>query len=108
MAKRMSDDDVQDYVYKKMFGDLDKIESESLFKDSDSAVEGVADNAKPESQGSGGITITVEPLMRSTAEGGKLSSGDNDLDKEEDTDRKKGMMEISKMSPLMEQLHGKR
>lgn len=108
MAKRMSDDDVQDYVYKKMFGDLDRIESDSMFKDSDSAVEGIADNAKPESQESGGMKITIEPLMRGSAEGGKLSSGDNDLDAEEDKDRKKGMMEISKMSPLMEQLHGKR
>lgn len=103
MTKRMSDDDVQKYVFDKMFGDLDRIESESMFSDKDSAVEGVADNAKPESQESGGFKLTVEPLIRSTAEGGKLSSGDDDLD--EDEDHMKG---ISEMSPLMAQMHGGR
>jgi hypothetical protein len=105
MVKRMSDEDVQNYVFNKMFGDLDRIESKSLFSDADSAVSGAADNAKPESSESGGVKITIEPLMRATAESGKLSSGDDDLEKKEDKDRLKG---IGGMSSMMQQLHGKR
>lgn len=102
----MSDDDVQDYVYNKMFGDLDHIESKSLFDDDDAKEgDGMSDNAKPESQESGGMKITIEPIMRATAEGGKLSSGDDDLDEEETKDRLKGICE---MSPMMQQMHGKR
>jgi len=98
MVKRMSDDDVQEYVYNKMFGDLDRIESKSLFSDKDSAVAGIADNAKPESTETGGVKITIQPLMASAEEGGKPP-----LD--EDEDRLKG---IGGMSPMMERLHGKR
>ncbi len=106
MVKRMSDDDVQEYVYNKMFGDLDGIESHSLFdKGGEDAVSGTADNAKPESSESGGVKITIEPLMKATAEGGKLSSGDDEEEEDETKDRLKG---LSDMSPLMAQMHGKR
>ncbi len=106
MVKRMTDDDVQEYVYNKMFGDLDGIESHSLFdKGGEEAVSGTADNAKPANAESGGVKITIEPLMQATAEGGKLSSGDDDKEEEDEKDRMKG---IGDMSPLMAQLHGKR
>lgn len=105
MAKRMSDDDVMNFVYSKLFGDLDGIESRSLFDEEPGkmdAIEGTAANAEPESEESGGVKITVEPLMAATAEGDKLSSGD---DEEEDEDKLRG---IGQMSPLMAQLHGNR
>lgn len=102
MPKRMSDDDVMDYVYGKLFGDLDGIESHSLFdKQGEGAVEGTAANAEPESHGAGGMKITIEPLMAAAQEGGKESDDDDD----EDEDKLKG---IGEMSPLMAQLHGKR
>ena len=76
MVKRMSDDDVQNYVYGKLFGDLDGIESHSLFDEGgEGAVEGTAENAKPESTESGGMKITIEPLMMSATEGGRKTSG---------------------------------
>lgn len=105
MVKKMSDDDVMDYVYGKLFGDLDGIESHSLFdKDGEHAVEGTADNAEPDSKSAGGMKITIEPLMAASAEGAKMSSGD-DKDEEEEEDKYKG---LSGMSPLMAQMHGNR
>lgn len=105
MVKRMSDDDVMNYVYGKLFGDLDGIESHALFdEDGEHAVEGANANAEPESQGSGGVKVTIEPLMASVAEGEKMSSGD-DEDEDEEEDKLKG---IGGMSPLMAQLHGGR
>lgn len=105
MAKRMNDDDIMEHVYRQLFGDLDGIESHSLFdKDGENAVEGTASNAGPDMKGSGGMKITIEPLMASAAEGSKMSSGD-DEDEEDDDDKYKG---LGGMSPLMAQLHGKR
>lgn len=112
MAKRMSDDEVNDYVYRKIFGDLDGIEADSLFDKNDAGLEGgVADNAEPNSDNSGGIEITVKPLMKGAIEGGKKTDTNRDGAAEEDDDEDDEddkLAGISGMSPLMAQLHGKR
>ena len=101
--KRMNDDDVMNYVYGKMFGDLDGIEAGTLFDDED-PIQKNAPNAEPQSKGSGGVKITVEPVMAGVAETSKLSAGDEDQEEEED----KRLNGISRMSPLMAQLHPER
>lgn len=104
MVKRMSDDEVNSYVYSKMFGDLDKIEADTLFdKGGMDAISGTADHAKPESEMSGGVTITVKPIMAAAQEGGKES--DIAIAGEEKEDKLKG---IGSMSPMMSKLHGDR
>ena len=110
MPKRMNDDDVMNYVYGKLFGDLDGIESHALFDENEGTkgmheIEGTAMNAEPEEKGSGGVKMTIEPLMASVAETGKMSSGDDDKEDEDEKDRLKG---IGGMSSLMAQLHGSR
>lgn len=108
MVRRMSDDEIQEFVHNKMFSDLDGLETKSgLFDEGDhdeSDVEGIAENAEPESKGSGGVKITIEPLMQAARESGKPEAGDEDRE-EAEKDRLKG---ISGMSPLMAQLHGER
>jgi hypothetical protein len=105
MARRLTDDEIMDYTYNKIFGDLDGIRSGSDFSDSKSAVEGVPDNAG--TSGVEGINITVKPLMAGAAESGRPPEGGEPTpeDSEEEDDRIKG---IGKMSPLMAQLHGDR
>lgn len=106
MAKRMNDDEVMDYVYSKIMGDMDGIEAKNLFDDEETGLEsGTADNAEPASDNSGGIEITVKPIMKSAVEGGKPTDANRDGGEEEDDDDLKG---IGSMSPLMAQLHGTR
>lgn len=109
MAKRMSDDEVSNYVFSKMFGDLDGLEAQSLFDQDDTGVEdGTAEKAEPESDNSGGIKITVEPLMKGAEESGRTTDTRRDgasSDDDEDKDKLKG---IGGMSSLMSQLHGSR
>ena len=101
--KRMSDDEVMDFVYGKLFGDLDNIEADNMFKkDGEGDVEGMVSNAEPEMKGSGGVKVTIEPIMASTSEGSKPNKPTTD---DEDEDKLKG---IGGMSPLMAQLHGGR
>lgn len=105
MPKRMSDDDVMNYVYSKLFGDLDGIEAHSLFdEDGEGAVEGETPNAEPETQSSGGVKITVEPLMGGAQESGKPS--DTEIPGTDDEEERSNR--LASMSPLMAQLHGKR
>lgn len=100
MAKRMSDDEIADAAYRRIFGDLDGIRAGSMFGGDEDDVEGAAPHAgKP---GIEGVSIEVKPLMAAAEEGGKPDDIAGD---EEDEDRLKG---IGAMSPLMEQLHGRR
>lgn len=102
MSKRMSDDEIMDYTYNKLFGDLDGLQSDELFKEGgEDDVEGKSSNAA--SSGLSGIKLTIEPMMAAAQEGGRASEGDDDEDEEQD--KLKG---IGGMSPLMQQLHGKR
>lgn len=100
MAKRMTDDEIMDYTYNKLFGDLDGIRSGSMFSDKEEATQGAADNAG--TPGVEGINITVKPVMAGAQEGGKPDDIKGD---EEEKDKLKG---IGRMSPLMSQLHGER
>jgi hypothetical protein len=111
MTKRMTDDEIMDFTYNKLFGDLDNIQSGELFDDKDD-LHGTAENAEPASKESGGMKITIEPLMVAAREGGKDPQDDGkdrglniDEVEDEDEDKFKG---ISKMSPLMAQMHGSR
>lgn len=102
MARRLTDDEIMDYTYNKVFGDLDGIRSGSMFSDEASAVEGAAPNAG--TPGIEGISIDVKPLMAAAAEGAKP----DDLDGNKGEDEEDKLKGISKMSPLMAQLHGDR
>jgi hypothetical protein len=97
MAKRMSEDEIMDYVYNKVFGDLDNLEGASRFNE-ESPLDGIPENAKPE--GISGVSVEIKPLMAAAKEGPKEED-----EEDEDDDGLKG---ISKMSPLMAQLHGGR
>ena len=101
MAKRMSDDEIADAAYQRIFGDLDGIRSGSMFgKGEEGDVEGVSANAEP--AGISGVSVEIKPLMAAAAEGER----EDDLDGNQgDDDHLKG---IGSMSPLMEQLHGRR
>lgn len=105
MVRRLSDDEVMDSVYKQLFGDLDSIEGKTLF-DSDGKADdqiGAAANAAPESEKSGGMEITIRPLMAAAQEGERPTDKSEGEDEEEDP-----LEGIGGMSPLMAQLHGNR
>lgn len=107
MSKRMTDDEVMDYTYNKLFGDLDNIESGSMFSSKKEDTQGAVSNAG--TPGMEGIELTIKPMMKGAAEGGRPPEGGEPspemADAEEEKDKLKG---ISKMSPLMSQLHGDR
>lgn len=106
MARRLTDDEIMDYSYNKLFGDLDGIRSGSMFSQDAGAVEGAAPNAG--TPGMGGVSIEVKPLMAGAAETGRPPEGgepDPETEEDDDDDKLKG---IGRMSPLMEQLHGSR
>jgi hypothetical protein len=56
--KSMSDGEVNDFVFKKLMGDLDEIEADGMFNES-------ASEAKLEGGGGGamGVTIEIKPVM---------------------------------------------
>jgi hypothetical protein len=102
MAKRLSDDEIMDYTFNRVFGDLDGIRSGSMFSSEKDAAQGAAPNAG--TPGIEGIDISIKPKMAAAAENERPDDLDGNLGEDED-DRLKG---ISKMSPLMAQLHGER
>ncbi len=106
MAKKMSDDEIMDYTFDRVFGDLDGIRSGSMFNDQG---EGKSTQTNPApnagTPGLEGIDISIKPRMAGAAEGAKPDDLDGNLGKEEEEDRLKG---IGRMSPLMAQLHGER
>ncbi len=95
---RMTDDEVQDYVYQKLFGDMDGLESKALFDEEDPESAGLPAMPEEPKGGMSGVSVEVKPLMAAADEG-------KPEEEEEDEDKLKG---ISSMSPLMERLHGKR
>lgn len=97
MVRKMNDDEIMDFVHNKVFGDLDGMEANELFKPTLDAV----DNAKPESQSAGGMKITIEPLMSAAQEGGKPS--DESAEDEEDDDE--DMRRYKKNSPVMNRMY---
>ncbi len=103
MTRKLTDDEIMDYTYNKVFGDLDGIRSGSMFSSDESATQGAAPNAG--SPGIEGIDISIKPKMAAAAENARPDDLDGNSGKDEDEDRLKG---ISNMSPLMAQLHGNR
>lgn len=109
MARKLTDDEVMDYTFNKLFGDLDGIRSGAQFNqegEGRSTQTDVAQNAG--TPGMEGVSIEVKPLMAGAAESGRPpESGEPEPanPEEDEADRLRG---ISKYSPLMEQLHGKR
>lgn len=97
--RKLTDDEVMDYTYNKLFGDLDRIESENMFSDKKEDTQGAAPNAG--TPGVEGISLTIKPLMKAAAESGRPPEGGEP----EPEDHLKG---ISKMSSMMRQLHGDR
>ena len=109
MAKRMTDDEVMDYTYNKLFGDLDHIESGSMFGDKKSDTQSAAPNAG--TPGLEGIELTIKPLMKGASESGRPPEGGEptpEMADAEDDDEEDKLKGISKMSPLMARLHGER
>lgn len=110
MARKMNDDEIMDYTYNKLFGDLDDIRSGSMFDDQGEG-RGIQTNPAENAgtPGMEGINITVKPLMAAAAESGRPPEGGEPApemaDAEEDEDKLKG---IGRLSPLMSQLHGAR
>lgn len=102
MAKRMTDDEIMDYTYNKIFGDIDGIRSGSMFSDDKESTQGTTPNAG--TAGMAGIDISITPRMAATTEDERPSDGTPE-DEEEPKDKLKG---IGRMSPLMAQLHGDR
>lgn len=103
MARKLSDDEIEDYTYNKLFGDLDGIRSGSMFSKEESATQGAADNAG--TPGMAGISLEIKPLMQGAAESGREPEGGEPSPEDEENKRMKG---IGKISPLMSQLHGDR
>jgi hypothetical protein len=97
----MTDDEVMDYTYNKVFGDLDGIRSGQMFGKKESDTQGATPNAGE--PGMAGISLEIKPLMAAAAESGRPD--DLDGNNGEDEDKLKG---IGRMSPLMSQLHGER
>lgn len=133
MAKEMTDDEVMDYVFQKLFGDIDGIHARSMFPDEDgtealgekpeSALndqDRIPDAMKSYDKSDGGIDQDQDPLMEGAREGSRSpQNGDkdrgrsvdemmNDTDdsEEEGGGRKKRLKGIGRFSPLMAQLHG--
>lgn len=110
MAKRMSDDEIMDFTYNKLFGDLDRIESDGLFKEKEDEekLEG-SDKAKEEGKaGLEGISLTIKPIMKGAAESGRPPEGGEPEGENEENEDKDKLRGIGRMSPLMAQLHGNR
>lgn len=106
MAKRMTDDEIMDYTYNKIFGDLDGIRSGSMFSDKEEDLNQPASNAG--TAGIEGINITVKPLMAGAAESGRPPEGGEPGPEDEEDEEDDKLKGIGKMSPLMSQLHGER
>lgn len=105
MAKKLTDDEIMDYTYNKLFGDLDGIRSGSMFGqegDGLGAPQETTDNAGE--AGVAGIDISIKPIMKGAAESGRPPEG-GEPESENEDDKLKG---IGKMSPLMSQMHGDR
>lgn len=96
--KRMTDDEIMDETYNRLFGDLDQMRSGSMFNDDDGDFKPPVPNA--ESSGISGVSVEIKPLMDGAQEGAKPDDIKGMPDEEED--RLKG---ISDMSPLMAQMH---
>jgi hypothetical protein len=109
MAKKMSEDEIMDHTYNRLFGDLDRIESGELFKEDGEGL-GAPQKVTPNAGTAGieGIELSIKPIMKGAAESGRPPEGGipapEDAE-EEEIDKLKG---ISRMSPLMSQLHGGR
>lgn len=107
MARRMTDDEIEDYTYNKLFGELDGIRSGSMFDDEGEG-HGIQTNPAENAGTPGieGIDISIKPKMAGAAESGRPPEGGEPSPEDEDAnDRLKG---IGKMSNLMGQLHGSR
>lgn len=104
--RKMSDDEVMDYTYNKLFGDLDRIESGSMFGTKESDTQGTAPNAG--TAGMEGISITVKPLMAGASESERPPEGGEPEPEDTEEIERDHLKGISKMSPLMSQLHGNR
>lgn len=100
----MSDEEIEDYTYNKLFGDLDRIQSGSMFDESGSGKSTQTDVADAANNpGVEGISLTIKPLMAGSSESGRDPHGTADGGEDEKKeDKYKG---ISKLSPLMAQLH---
>ena len=109
MARKLNDDEIMDYTYNKLFGDLDGIRSGSMFNEEghgEGAPQEIAPNAG--TPGIEGIELSIKPLMKGAAESGRDPEGgapEPANPEEEEADRLRG---IGRMSPLMAQLHGSR
>jgi hypothetical protein len=134
MAREMKDDEVMDYVFKKLFGDIDGIHAQSMFpgedgteEDGGGVVEAVNDQdhlpdaMKSYKKSDGGVDQDKEAVMEGAREGSRdPQDGDMDrgttinesMDNTDDTEeiggggKKKKLKGLGKYSNIMAQLHG--
>lgn len=106
MKKRMTDDEIMDHSFSRIFGDLDRIQSGELFSSKGEDTQGAAPNAG--TPGIEGIDITIKPKMAAAAEGGRPPESGEPMGENEEEEEEDKMKGIGKISPLMSRLHGDR
>lgn len=95
MARKLNDDEINEYAFSRLFGDLDGIRSGGMFGGDQGAEAGSG-------AGMAGVSVEIKPIMEGSAE---PHEGTETPEEKEDEDRLRG---IGDMSPLMAQLHGSR
>jgi hypothetical protein len=78
MVKKMSDNEVQDYAFKKLTGDLDHIEADSVFAPNDEPSADPHEGVKIETAG---ISIHVKPMNGEQTKDQPVELEDDDADK---------------------------
>jgi hypothetical protein len=78
MDKSMSDGDVQEYAYKKLMGDLDPIESSSVFSESDEPSKDASDGVTITAHG---VNVNIKPMAGEQTKEMPKEEKDDDADK---------------------------
>ena len=78
MPKKMSDNDVQDYAFKKLTGDLDHIEADSVFSETDEPSKDPSDGVKIEAHG---VQVHIKPMNGEQTKDQPVEEEDDDADK---------------------------
>jgi hypothetical protein len=78
MPKAMSDGEAQDYAFKKLTGDLDHIEADSVFSESDQPAKDPSDGVKITAHG---VDVTINPMNGEQTKTQPVEEKDDDADK---------------------------
>jgi hypothetical protein len=78
MVKKMSDSEAQDFAFKKLTGDLDHIEADSVFAPEDEPSKDPHEGVKIETAG---MSIHVKPMAGEQTKMQPMEEEDDDADK---------------------------